>query len=200
MIIGPKYKIARRLGAPVFEKTQTQKYALRAEKKLKNNPLKPKSEYGNQYNEKQKVRMFYGVSEKQFSNYVKKSISKKASQAVSSIFETLELRLDNLVSKIGFAKTHRGARQMVSHGHILLNGKRNNIPSTQLKIGDQISIREGSKSGKLTSEIDERFKNITIPDWISYDNSKKTAVITARPKMEGGLMFDLNSVVEFYSR
>src|SRR6185369_11859083 len=116
MKIGPKYKIARRLNAPVFEKTQTQKYAMRLERKAKSRGFsKPKSEYGFQHNEKQKAKMVYGVSEKQFRNYVKSAAEKKASVAVPSIYSALETRLDNAVYRLGLASTRRGARQMVSH-------------------------------------------------------------------------------------
>ena len=201
MITGPKYKIARRLGAPIFEKTQTQKYAMRAEKKSKTKGFsRPKSEYGIQHNEKQKARMQYGVSEKQFATYVKAGLEKKASKAVSSIYESLELRLDNAVYRLGFASTRRGARQMVSHGHIMVNGKKTSIPSRRLAIGDEISIREGSKGSPLFSSLEDRFKNITVPDWMIFDLPKKTATVKGVPKMGTDLLFDLNAVVEFYSR
>src|SRR3984957_13787063 len=118
MISKPKYKIARRLGAPVFEKTQTQKFAARAEKKTKKGGFgRPKSEYAFQHNEKQKARMVYGISEKQFRHYVKDAVEKKASLAVASIYGALESRLDNAAYRLGFAPTRRAARQMVSHGH-----------------------------------------------------------------------------------
>jgi small subunit ribosomal protein S4 len=201
MIKKPKYKIARRLGAPIFEKTQTQKYAVRAEKKAKNSGFsKPKTEYGFQHNEKQKARMQYGVSEKQFSNYIKDASTKKSSLAVPSIFEALESRLDNVVFRLGLASTRRGARQMVSHGHIMVNGRKTTIPSRKVLIGDLISIREGSKDSTLFKSFDERFANITIPEWLSFDGVKKVAEVKGVPKITGDLMFDLNAVMEFYSR
>jgi small subunit ribosomal protein S4 len=201
MISKPKYKIARRLGAPIFEKTQTQKYALRSEKKTKTRGFsKPKSEYGMQHNEKQKARMQYGVSEKQFSKYVKDAVSKKAALAVPSIYQSLELRLDNAIYRLGFAPTRRAARQMVSHGHIMINGKKTSIPSRRMEMGDVISIREGSAGSKLFTTIGERLENVTVPEWISFDMKTKTAEIKGVPKIGGELLFDLNSVVEFYSR
>src|SRR5438128_843190 len=146
MIIGPKYKIARRLGAPIFEKTQGQKYALHLERKGKKRGFsKPKSEYGIQMNEKQKARFTYGLSEKQFSNYVKEALSKKSSNASGMIFEFLETRLDNIIYRLGFAPTRLGARQMVSHGHIAVNGKRVTVPSKRVYLGDKIEIVERSK-------------------------------------------------------
>src|ERR1035437_735992 len=106
MKIGPKYKIARRVGAPIFEKTQTQKYALRAERKTKTARFgKQKSEFGIQLNEKQKARLIYGLSEKQFSNYVKEALQKKSARPTQSIFEFLELRADNAVYRLGLTRS-----------------------------------------------------------------------------------------------
>lgn len=202
MISKPLYKIARRLGAPVFEKTQTQKFALRAERKAKSKKQgKPKSEYGIQQNEKQKTRMVYGVSEKQFTNYVKSAVEKKASRAVSAIYEALELRLDNAVYRMGLASTRRGARQMVSHGHITVNGRKVTVPSLSLSVGDVVAVREGSAGSTLFSSFDDRFKQITVPAWMSVDPTKKKAEITGMPAYTPGeALFDLNAVVEFYSR
>ncbi len=203
MITGPKYKIARKLGAPVFEKTQTQKYAQHLERKsrVKKSFAKPKSEYAFQHNEKQKARMVYGVSEKQFSKYVKESLTKKASRAALGLFELLEMRLDNIVARISFSPTHRGARQMVSHGHILVNDRKVKVPSRNIKIGDKISVREGSKASSLFTQFDERFKNVTIPPWIKFDAQTKTAEIIAFPKIEqADMMFSIPAIIEFYSR
>ena len=139
MKIGPKYKIARRLGAPIFEKTQTQKYALHLERKGKKRGFsKMKTEFGLQLNEKQKARFIYGLSERQFSNYVKEALSKKTANTSQTIFEFLELRLDNVIYRLGFSPTRLGARQMVSHGHISVNGKRVNTPNMRLGLGDKM--------------------------------------------------------------
>ncbi len=201
MISKPKYKIARRLGAPIFEKTQTQKYAARAERKVKTRGFsKPKSEYGLQHNEKQKARMQYGVSEKQFSGYVKSALEKKAALAVPAIFESLELRLDNAVYRLGFAPTRRAARQMVSHGHITVNDKKTSVPSRRLIIGDSLAIRPGSADSALFKSWSERVDAITIPEWLTLDMKSKKAEVKGIPKSTGDLLFDLNAVVEFYSR
>src|SRR3954468_519236 len=122
MKLGPKYKIARRLGAPIFEKTQTQKFALslaRKEKSTKRRP-KPKSEFGTQLNEKQKARFTYGISEKQFANYVKQSLN--GSEPVQKLFAKLERRLDNVIYRAGLASTRAQARQIAAHGHSTVNG------------------------------------------------------------------------------
>ncbi|MFA7216661.1 MAG: 30S ribosomal protein S4 [Candidatus Paceibacterota bacterium] len=201
MKLGPKYKIARRLGAPVFEKTQTQKFVLRSEKKRPKKFTKPKSEFGIQLNEKQKARFTYVLTEKQFSNYVKEALAKKSNNSAQIIFSFLELRLDNVVSRMGFSPTRLGSRQMVSHGHIMVNGKRATTPSRRLKIGDVISIRPESLDKPLFSGLDERIKNTTVPSWIKSDFNNKKAEIVGIPQLAGtDVMFDLTSVIEFYSR
>ena len=204
MIIGPKYKIARRLGAPIFEKTQTQKYVLsqgRREKNGKRGFSRPKSEFGLQLVEKQKARFTYGLTERQFSKYVKEATEKKGKNAIASIFESLELRADNIAYRAGFATTRLAARQMVGHGHMLVNGKRITIPSYKLSEGDVLSIREGSAGKPLFQNLDERLKARTVPAWIKFDFDKKTATVQGMPKYEQSEnLFDLNAVLEFYSR
>ena len=161
MIIGPKYKIARRLGANVFEKTQTQKFAMRAEQKAggKSMGRKPraKSDFGLGMIEKQKARFSYGITSKQFTNYVQKATEKKGNTA-DILTGLLESRLDNVALRAGYATTRQAARQMTSHGHLTVNGKIVTIPSYQVKVGDVIGIREGSKKKALFSTLDERLK------------------------------------------
>jgi small subunit ribosomal protein S4 len=202
MIIGPKYKIARRLGAPIFEKTQTAKYALRQERKgRKSGFTKPKSEFAIQMNEKQKARFIYGISETQFSKYVKEALEKKAPNKTQIIFENLEMRLDNVIYRTGLSSTRLGSRQMSSHGHIMVNGKRVTIPSMRLKVGDKIAVRLGSQSKPLFTNIEESLKSHTSPSWIKFDSSKKVGEIIGMPQyIQSDNMFDLNAVVEFYSR
>lgn len=202
MITGPKYKIARRLGAPIFEKTQTQKYALHLERKGKKRGFsKAKSEFGLQLNEKQKARFIYGLSERQFSNYVKEALLKKTPNASQTIFEFLEQRLDNVIYRLGFSPTRGGARQIVSHGHIAVNGRRVNTPGRRMTLGDKIEITGRSVAKPLFADLNEKIKNVTVPSWIKFDAVKKTAEIQGSPvlvKTEN--MFDLNTVIEFYSR
>ncbi len=202
MHIGPKYKIARRVGAPIFEKTQTQKYALRSERKGKTRKfLKPKSEYGLQLNEKQKARFTYGLTERQFSNYVKAALAQKSTHTTQTIFENLELRVDNAIYRLGFAPTRMAARQMVSHGHITINDKKITTPSRRLEMKDVIGIRAGSAAKSLFSHLVDGAKSTTAPSWIAFDAQKKTATIQGMPQLAGtDLMFNLNAVVEFYSR
>ena len=202
MKIGPKYKIARRLGAPVFEKTQTQKYVLSQSKKDKSKTFfkKPKSNFGIQLLEKQKARYTYGLSEKQFSKYAKAALAKKGALAAGRLFEDLELRVDNVVYRAGFVPTRSFARQAVSHGHFMVNEKRITIPSYKLKVGDKITIKPASGSKALFATLDERLKEFSQPSWIKF-NGDKSAVINEIPKAEGTeLLFDINTILEFYSR
>lgn len=199
MKIGPKYKIARRLGAPVFEKTQTQKFAVRSEKK-KREKGQPRTEFGLQLNEKQKARFFYGITEKQFSNYVKKALTQKGSP-VKNLLQLLESRLDNIIYRSQIITTHRGARQAVAHGHFLVNGKRVFVPSFSVGKDDTISIREGSKNSKLFTNIEERLANTSVPAWINFDIKSKELKIKDGVAIDGeNLLFDLSKVIEYYQR
>ncbi len=201
MINGPKYKIARRLGANIFEKTQTAKFALRAERKGGKGPYRPKGEYALAMLEKQKVRYTYGIMERQFKKYVKESVAKKGVNTVQALFERLEMRLDNTVYRLGIAPTRLAARQMVAHGHILVNGKRTNVPSQTLSIGDKVTIRPASLKKPIYKDIDEKLKKVAAPNWLAYDHDKKVAEVTGAPKHSpSDLLFNLGQVIEFYSR
>jgi small subunit ribosomal protein S4 len=204
MIRGPKYKIARRLGAPVFEKTQTQKFKLSEEKKTqgkKRGGFGASTNFAVQLKEKQKARFTYGVSEKQFKNYVKKIVDSKVSHPQEALYIALESRLDNAVARMGLGSTRAFARQLVSHGHITVNGKKVTIPSYTVQKGDFIGVREGSKKKPVFNELDERSKAKEIPNWIAYDTEKKIWNIQGAPKLEGeNLLFDLDLVIQYYKR
>ncbi len=200
MKIGPKYKIARKLRAPIFEKTQTQKYALREGKKDRKGS-RPKTDFGNQLNEKQKARMFYCVTEKQFAKYVKQALANKGEIPASSLLRSLEQRLDNTVWRAGILRTHLAARQAVAHGHFLVNGKKVYVPSFSVKQGDIIEIREGSKNSKLFNEIETRVSETQIPGWMSWDAKKRTLTIKSAANTDKAeLLFDLGQVIEYYQR
>lgn len=202
MIIGSRYKIARKVGAPVFEKTQTQKYAanLAARGKNKDGGSRQRSDYGLQMLEKQKARYTYLLTEKQFSNYVKKAGATKGN-TVNILFHLLETRLDNIVYRAGFAPTRAAARQLVSHGHFTVKGKRLDIPSYQTKKGDVIVVREGSLKKGVWAKYEEKMKDVTAPMWLKVDQSKKSVTVEGEPTYtKTDHLFDLNVVIEFYSR
>jgi small subunit ribosomal protein S4 len=203
MKIGPKYKIARRLKAPIFEKTQTQKYALREERKSKGKKSfsRSKTDFGAQMNEKQKARMFYCVSEKQFSKYVKQALAKKTSSPTVNLLKSLEHRLDNVIWRAGILPTHLSARQGVSHGHFLVNGKKVYVPSYSVKEGDRVSIREGSKTSKMFGELQNKMAETKSPDWLSWNDKAGELSVKAGSFTEtADLMFDLGQVIGYYQR
>jgi small subunit ribosomal protein S4 len=204
MIIGPKYKIARRLGSPIFEKTQTTKFKERSARRAEKSNKRmggAKNQFGAQLIEKQKVRLTYRLSEKQFSNYVKKAVGQKKVIASISLFQHLESRLDNVLFRSGLSESRGNARQMASHGHILVNGTRVTIPSMALAINSVISIREGSKAKKLFEGLETRLMDKTVSPWISVDPKKFEVKVLAVPEgIEEAAGLDLQSVIEFYSR
>ncbi|MDD4989220.1 MAG: 30S ribosomal protein S4 [Candidatus Pacebacteria bacterium] len=203
MKIGPRYKIARRLGSPIYEKTQNPKFAIREARRGRKEYKHPKqrSEFGIQLIEKQKARLTYGMGERQFGRYVAESTAKKGAKPTDTLYTMLESRLDNVVYRMGLAPTRAAARQMVNHGHINLNGKRVSLPSAQTKVGDIVAIRERSVKKPLFAPLEERLKTYTCPSWIKFDNEKKTGTIQGAPKADPTtLAFSLPMIMEFYSR
>jgi small subunit ribosomal protein S4 len=200
MLSKPKFKICRRLGPGVYDKCQTAKFASSATKTLPGG-RRPKAptEYGTQLIEKQKIRFSYGISERQLSNYVKKASSVKGAGTADKLYESLESRLDNVVYKMGLGASRRATRQMVSHGHFVVNDHRVTIPSYELKMGDVIKIREGSKGKKLFENLTEKLKDYNAPAWVAFDLGKMEGKILAKPKNIETFL-DLNAVLEFYSR
>lgn len=202
MQIGPKYKIARRLKAPIFEKTQNAKYAMRQERKERRKSFGgSKTDFGVQLNEKQKARMFYAVAEKQFAKYVRQALADKSGSPAANLLKYLEHRIDNVVWRAGILPTHLAARQAVAHGHFLVNGKKVYVPSFMVKIGDKISIREGSRNSKLFSKLDDSEEEIQRPDWLDWNKGKKELEIKKTSGIEkADLLFDLGQVIEYYQR
>ena len=157
-----------------------------------------KSEYGIQLTEKQKVKFYYGLQETQFRNTYEKA-TKRAGSAGENLLIMLESRFDNVVFRMGFAATRREARQLVSHGHFLVNGKKANIPSMELKAGDVISVKEKSKSSPKFKEL--RDMVITTPQWLDIDLDKlEGKILTAPTRADIDLPIEERYIVEFYSR
>ncbi len=168
-----------------------------AERKHRSNT----TEYGVQMREKQKVRFSYGLSEKQFSGYVKEAtqVKVKGTAPTEALYECLERRLDNVAFVLGFPKSRAHARQIVSHGHVTVNGKKMTIPSYRVKIGDVVAVREGSKVSPIFATASEDMSK--APSWIIADPSKLSSTISGLPKLDKNRMtFNLQSVIEFYSR
>lgn len=158
-------------------------------------PRRGKSEYGMQLAEKQKVRGTYLLREKQFKNYFKRA------QTPADIYTLLEYRLDSVVFRLGFAKTRGLSKQLVSHGHIMVNGRKVTIRSYKVSNGDVISIRPQSADKGVFSELDEYLKKYEVPSWLNLDKAKKEGTITSIPSIrESGIEPNIQSVMEFYSR
>src|SRR3989338_8609726 len=196
-----QYKIARRLGARVFSKTENPKFVLTKVRRTKKRQ-RPLSEFGLQLLEKQKMRYYYGLRERQFSNYVHKAIERKDKNSVEYLYRLLESRLDNVVYRLGFAKTRLAGRQMVNHWHISVNGKRVSIPSYQVLPGDVIGVVTRSREKGFFRGLSEEPKERTCPAWLSLDLKKLEGEVRAVPAIEeqSESLFNLTSVVEFYSR
>ena len=202
MKIGPKYKIAKRLGAAIFEKTQTAKFELSVARGGMKKGKRPSqaSDYKRQLIEKQKMRFSYGISETQLRRYVDESLAKKGHQPVAILYDRLETRLDNVVYRLGLAKTRQFARQMVSHGHIVVNGKKLNVPSHKVKAGDVITVREGSRSSVMFEGFADKHEGI-VPSWLAFDAKKLEGTIKGAPQYNPAeTLFDPEQVMEFYSR
>lgn len=201
MKIGPKYKIAKRLGAPIFEKTQSPKFALSEAKQGRTRKRGgPMSDYKKQLIEKQKMRFTYGISEKQLSRYVKES-TEKSHQPIALLIERLESRLDNVVFRLGLAKTRRFARQIVNHGHIYVNGRRLNIPSHKVSPTDVVTVREGSKKTGLFTLLADTHEITSVPSWLTFDVKTLTGTVVSNPVYQmTDFMFDPEQVLEYYSR
>lgn len=200
MISKPKFKIGRRLGAGVYDKCQTSKFAASSSKMLPGG-RRPKAptEYGAQLIEKQKTRFSYGITERQLSNYVKKASNIKGAGTAEKLYESLESRMDNVIYRMGLGGSRRAARQMVSHGHFIINGQRVTIPSYEVKLGDVIKVREGSKTKKIFENLAGRLKDYKAPAWTSFDVVSMEGKMLSKPKNTETFL-DLNAVLEFYSR
>ena len=195
---GPSYKQARRVG---FSISETGKELARrpygpgqhgAERKGKS------SDYGTQLKEKQKLRFMYGVNERQFH---KTFLEAEKMQGIhgTNFLRLLESRLDNLVYRIGFASTRRAARQLVNHGHVTVNGKKVDIPSYRVKVGDVIAMKEDDKNLKIVAEaLSKVTKRV---EFINYDENKMEATYVRMPE-RNELNADINEalIVEFYNK
>lgn len=202
MKIGPKFKIAKRLGAPIFEKTQSQKFELSLSRGGRKNAKRPgqMSDFKRQLLEKQKMRFSFGITEKQLRRYVDEAVE-KSTQPVPHLMARLETRLDNVVYRLGLAKTRRLARQMTSHGHICVNGKRMTVPSHKVKVGDVITVREGSRQSALFVNLAETHEITAVPAWLSFDAKKLEGEVKGVPVYNPGeYLFDPEQILEFYSR
>jgi len=202
---GPVGKVSRRLGFGINEK---------GERILKKRPTPPGqhgqggqrnskvSDYGVRLQEKQKARYIYGILEKQFRRAFDEA-RRQPGETGANLFILLERRLDNVVYRMGLAKTRAGARQLVSHGHVVVNGRKTNIPSSLVKPGDTIAVRPQSRNSQYFSKVlpEQGGSGARVPVWLSYDPAALSAQVTTMPRREDaeqGIQEQL--IVEYYSR
>ena len=203
---GPVCRLCRREGTKLFlkgERCMTGKCALdrrstapgqhgAANKKVK--------EYGMQMREKQKAKRYYGVLEKQFLNYFKEA-DRKEGITGENLLKLLECRLDNVVYRMGMAESRKEARQLVLHVHFLLNGKKVNIPSMLIKVGDVITVNPTSKNSPKFKELVEGIDSKLCPKWLEVDKENITAKVIALPSREDiDFPFEEQLIVELYSK
>ena len=169
----------------------------KSNRNIRPNANRKLTEYGTQLREKQKARFVYGVMEKQFYKLYEEA-TRKEGVTGELLLQYLERRLDNVIYRLGFGATRRQARQIVSHGHILINGKRVNIASYRVKQGDVITVKENSKELAI---IKESVGQKTVPGWLSLEEGTLTAKVLENPGRDA-VDFEINEamIIEFYSR
>ena len=203
---GPVEKIERRLGVSLGLKGERR---LAGKSAIEKRPYPPGqhgqrrtkvSEYGTQLREKQKAKFMYGVSEKQFRRLFKEA-NAQAGNTGENLIKLIERRLDNVVYRMGFATTRRFARQLVTHGHVLVDGKKVNIPSFRVKQGQKIEIREKSRNNPQVQRAIELTAQTGIVPWVDVDKDKVFGIFTRIPEREEvKIPVEERMIVEFYSK
>lgn len=198
--IVPKHKICRKYGEKLCDsvKCPLTKRAYPAGQHGQAQKRAKLSGYGKQLMEKQKVKKIYGILERQFSNYVEEA-SKKVGDTSKILLNYLESRLDNVVYRLGLASSRNAARQMVTHGHITVNGEKVDIPSFRVKVGQTIAASKKAQSKKLLEGISEKLQKVEAPSWLSVDAKSVGGKILNAPTVENP-NFNPKAIIEFYSR
>ena len=202
---GPKCKLSRREGTDLFLKSARRPIGDKA--KFDSKPGQHgrtsgsrTSDFGLQLREKQKVKRMYGVLERQFRRYFAEAERRKGNTGANLLL-LLESRLDNVVYRMGFARSRAEARQLVNHRHFAVNGRPTNIPSFGTKVGDKIEVRESRRGREIFKTAAETMKSAAIPEWVSIDAAMLAGSVMAEPAREQmPLEFNEQLVVEFYSR
>lgn len=205
-----KCRICRRLGVKLFlkgEKCLSPKcpmvkrpYPPGQKRKRR---LRALSEYGKELREKQRLKNWYNLEERQFRKYVKEVLGSrgKIEDAATFLIKKLESRLDNIIFRLGFASSRTQARQLVNHGHFLIDGKPVNIPSYQLKKGDKITLHQTSQKKLIFKNLRAKLKKYQPPPWLSLNIKTLTGKVTALPSLEEvAPPAEITTIFEFYSR
>ena len=197
---GPKIRQSRRFGEALTKKAE--KYLAKRNYRPGQHGQNPQrvSEYGMQLREKQKAKVIYGLMERQFRKYYEMA-SKKVGVTGDALLQLLEMRLDNVVFRLGIAATRPQARQLVSHGFFDVNGHKVNIPSYQLKVGDEINVRDIKKDSQYMKSLAPTLANTKTVEWLSLDPKSLSGKVLSKPSREQ-LDSSLNTqlIVEYYSR
>ena len=203
---GPACRQCRREGVKLFAKGErcfTEKCAMNRRTGVPGQhgaARKKVSEYGLQLREVQEAKRYYGIPEKQFRNYFKIADAKEGMTG-ENLLTLIERRFDNVVFRMGMGESRRDARQLVTHGHFLVNGKKADIPSMILRAGDVITVRETSRKSEKIKTLVENLDNRTFPAWLNVDKQNVTATITTLPKREDiDFPFEEHFIVEWYSK
>jgi len=202
---GPKCKLARREGTDLFLKSARRSLDSKCKLDAKPGQHGQKSglrlsDYGKQLREKQKLRRIYGVLERQFRRYFAEATRGKSSTG-ENLLKLLESRLDNVVYRMGMGSTRAEARQLVSHGSILINGKRTNVPSALVRSGDVISVADKSKQQLRITDALQLAEKVGFPSWVEVDAKKMTGTFKGAPeRSEFGQDINESLVVELYSK
>lgn len=203
---GPACRQCRREGVKLFAKGErcfTEKCAMNRRTGVPGQhgaARKKVSEYGLQLREVQKAKRYYGIPERQFRNYFKIADAKEGMTG-ENLLTLIERRLDNVVFRMGMGESRRDARQLVTHGHFLVNGKKADIASMILRAGDVVTVKETSRKSEKIKSLVENLDNRTFPAWLDVDKQNVTATITALPKREDiDFPFEEHFIVEWYSK
>ena len=197
---GPKIRLSRKFGEALTPKAE--KYLAKRNYRPGQHGQNPQrvSEFGMQLREKQKAKAIYGIMERQFRRYYEKA-SKKVGVTGDALMSMLEMRLDNVVFRLGFAQTRPQARQLVTHAFFDVNGKKVNIPSYALKVGDEIKVRDIKKDSQYMKNLSQNLANAKTPEWLSLSAGSLSGKVLSAPNRDQiDSRINTQLIVEHYSR
>ncbi len=197
---GPRVRISRRFGVPIFGSSKYLERKNYAPGMHGPKARRKKTDYALALDEKQKLRYYYGLQERQFHGVYQRALKQRGVTG-ETMLQILETRLDNVVYHLGFGNTRAAARQMVSHGHVLVNGKKVNVPSYSLRVNDVVEVKNTNVSRQMATKGMEISTSRTVPDWLSLDkNGFKGTILRIPTRADIQPIGNDQAVVEFYSR
>jgi small subunit ribosomal protein S4 len=197
---GPRVRISRRFGVPIFGSSKYLERKNYAPGMHGPKARRKQTDYALGLIEKQKLRYYYGLQERQFHGVYQRALKQRGVTG-ETMLQILETRLDNIVYQLGFANTRAAARQMVGHGHVLVNGKKVSIPSYSLRVNDVVEVKNTSVSRQIATRGLEISTSRTVPDWVSLDkNAFKGSILRIPTRDDIHPIANDQAVVEFYSR